>query len=245
MKGLVKGYGKGEKVVFIAGAGGNTRAWYFQRNDLQNFMEVILMELPGHGQDREGQGLDSIEGYRDYVHTALQGLGIDSCHMVGHSMGGAIAMSFALTYSQMLKGLVLITTAAKLKISPDILKGLEVDKEKAVRMIIEYGFSKGAPQQLKEECFKDMMECRTEVIYNDFMACERFDIMDRVKEIRTPTLIICGKEDILTPPAYSEYLHSNIQGSRLIAIEGAGHMVILEKPDEVNRAIKDFVLNRG
>ncbi len=237
-------HGSGEKAVFIHGAGGNARSWYFQKEHLKTSMEVIPIDLPGHGVDADGNGLGTIEAYRDYVYETIRALNIDTCYLVGHSMGGAITMSFALSYPDMLKGIVLITTGAKLRIFPEILEGLKEDKEKAVRNIMDFGFSQKAPAALKENGVKEMMKCKGEVILNDFNACEHFDVMDSVSNIKVPTLIICGKYDLLTPPKFSEYLHRRIKGSLFVMVDDAGHMVTLEKPGEVNKAIADFVRNR-
>ncbi len=233
--------GKGEKIIFIHGAGGNARSWYFQKESLKTSMEVILIDLPGHGQDSQGEGCKTLPGYIEYIHEAIHELGIDKCYMVGHSMGGAITMSFALSFPDMLKGIVLITTGAKLRVFPEILDRLKIDKEAAVKSIMDYAFSKKAPTALKENGVKDMMKCKAEVIYGDFSACEEFDLMDSVDKIKTPSLIICGNDDILTPPKYSEYLHKQIEGSQLVKIEDAGHMATLEKPDQVNKAIREWI----
>jgi len=233
--------GSGEKVIFIHGAGGNARSWFFQKEYLKSLMEVILIDLPGHGEDAEGTGCNTLAGYINYLREAIRELSIDKCYMIGHSMGGAITMSFALSFPELLKGIALITTGAKLKVFPEILTGLQKDKENAVRSIMDYAFSKKTPAALKENGFKDMMKCKAEVIYGDFSACEGFDLMDSVNRIKMPALIICGNDDILTPPRYSEYLHKQIEGSRLLNVENAGHMVTLEKPKEVNKAINEWI----
>ena len=72
-------------------------------------------------------------------------------------------------------------------------------------------------------------------------ACDAFNVMDRLGEIRCPTLAICGTADRLTPPKYSTYLRDNIPGAQLVLVEGAGHMVMLEQPEAVSQAIADFI----
>jgi pimeloyl-ACP methyl ester carboxylesterase len=234
-------YGGGEKVLLLHGAGGNARSWYFQKEYLKAYVEVIPVDMPGHGVNAAGDGLHSIEEYRDHVYEVTRKLGIDKCYVAGHSMGGAVALSLALAHPDLLKGLILITTGAKLRIVPEILKGLNTDKEKAIQTIMDFGFAQTSPANLKEGGVKEMMECKTEVIYGDFNACEHFDATDSVNRIKVPTLIIAGKYDLLAPPKFSEYLHRQIEGSRLVLVEDAGHMVTLEKPKEVNEAIQEFI----
>jgi len=76
---------------------------------------------------------------------------------------------------------------------------------------------------------------------NDMLCCDKFDVMDRVCHINLPTLIVCGTEDDMTLPKYSQYLANQIEGSKLMFIEGGTHLVVLEKPQVINGAIADFV----
>jgi pimeloyl-ACP methyl ester carboxylesterase len=232
--------GSGEPILFVHGAGGSSEYWYYQKKYLKTHMEVLTIDLPGHGRST-GDGCRSIEEFREAIREALRKLGIEKCYMAGHSMGGAITMSFALTYPDLLKGIVLVCTGARLRTLPAILDGLMKDKKATVRTIVNYAFSHKTPEKLKEKGFRDMMQSKAEIIYNDFVACDRFDAMDLLKAIHVPALIVCGEDDLLTPPKYSEYLHEMITNSRLTLIENAGHMVMLETPEKVNNTILTFV----
>lgn len=232
--------GRGERVLFIHGAGGSSNAWYFQKGPLKRSMEVLCIDLPGHGRS-PGSGCDSIGQYRDAVYDLLNERPPDRYLIAGHSMGGAIGMSFALAYPHLVKGLILIGTGAKLSVLPAILEGVQKDKEKTLRFIVEAAFSNKTSQQIKDMAFNEMMLCSAETIFRDFSACNGFSVIDTIASIKVPVLIICGKDDLLTPPKYSEFLHRSLAGSRLSLIEDAGHLVMLEKPDEVNKEIEKFV----
>ena len=65
--------------------------------------------------------------------------------------------------------------------------------------------------------------------------------MDQIGEIQTPTLVICGEDDLMTPVKFSRYLADRIDSANLVLVPGAGHMVMLEKPDVVAEAVKGFV----
>ena len=99
--------------------------------------------------------------------------------------------------------------------------------------------------KLKPELVNDLVE-RSEAngaaaFLNDLRACDRFDIIDRLSEIAIPTLAICGTEDVMTPPKYSQFLADRIAGAEVKFIEGGTHMVFLEQPDAVNSAIAEFL----
>lgn len=234
-------YGAGEPVIFVHGAGGSSNAWYFQKEYLKRFMEVILVDLPGHGAAL-GIPPQTIEEKRDIIRQAIEELKINQCCLVGHSMGGAIAMSFALKYPDLLKGLVLVATGARLRVHPEILDTIMKDKAKAARQIMELAFWERTAPAMVQAAIDEIMKVEAQAIYNDFISCERFDLMGALGGISNRTLIIGGMEDRLAPVHYSEYLNREIRGSKLVLIPNAGHMVPLEKPAEVNQAIKEFVL---
>jgi pimeloyl-ACP methyl ester carboxylesterase len=236
-------YGSGEKIIFIHGAGGSTRSWYFQKEYLKGTAEVILLDLPGHGRSK-GVACESIEECAEAVLGTIRALNLEKCYLAGHSMGGAIAMTLALTHPEVPAGLILVGTGAKLRVFPEILEGLLKDKEGTVRKIVDTAFSLRAPASVKDTAYDQMMECEKEVIYRNFYACDRFNAVGRLGAIEMPVQIICGMEDLLTPPKYSEFLQKEIKGSTLELVEGGGHLVMLEKPDEVNRLIEGFVKSR-
>ncbi len=161
-------------------------------------MEVILIDLPGHGKSA-GNGLQSIEAYRDVIHEILTETGAGNIYVVGHSLGGAIVLSLALACPDLFKGIILIGTGARLKVSPQILEGIIENKEKTVRHTVEMAFSQKTPFALKNQAFDEVIQCPVQVISGDFHACNSFDVMDSLRKITVPTLIICGTEDALTP----------------------------------------------
>lgn len=218
--------------------------WYRQRDSLRSFMRVVLIDLPGHGKS-PGDGCDSVEEYRDAVYEAIKRLNVGGCYVAGHSLGGAIAMSLALLHPEVVKGIILIGTGAKLKVLPQILEGIQKDKENTTNNIITLAFSKYASSALKKDDFDETMKCRAEVIHKDFSACDRFNAMESITSLVMPALIVCGTDDSLTPPKYSHYLNKAITGSRLVLIQDSGHMVMIERPEEVSSAIKEFVDDRG
>jgi pimeloyl-ACP methyl ester carboxylesterase len=224
-------------VLFIHGAGGNPAVWHFQT---LHFRGGVALELPGHPT---GQGLTSVADYARAVEHEIDERGIREPVLVGHSMGGAIAIELAL-HKQELNGLVLVGTGARLRVSPELLAKIKENYEHAAKLIATWSMSTQADPILIERVASDLLRINPEVTYGDFMACDRFDRMDRVGEIGCRTLILCGADDRMTPVKYSNYLHEKISGSELVVIPGAGHGVMLEKPREFNQALERFLGSR-
>ena len=156
-------------------------------------------------------------------------------------MGGAVALSCALSAPGKWGGLTLIGTGARLRITPELLDRVHTHFEDTVELAIEWAFSPNAPAALIEEGKKDLLAFPPDVLRGDYTACDRFDVMAHLHKIDMPVLVVCGDEDRLTPPKYSRYLAENIPGARLEMVSGAGHMVMLEKPAAVARSVAGFL----
>jgi len=199
-----------------------------------------MVDLPGHGE-ASSEGEDSVGAYARHLFHLLRALPGDVFCLFGHSLGGAIVQEFTLLYPQYVEALVLVGTGVRLMVLPEILEGIQVRFEETVRLICVYAFSKKTSGDLIQKGIEAMLNTSKTILYGDFAACNRFDIMDRVENIKAPTLVVCGGDDLLTPPKYAQFLAGKIAGSRLEIIDGAGHMVMIEKPDEFNRRIMEFL----
>jgi pimeloyl-ACP methyl ester carboxylesterase len=238
-KGFVEGR---EFVLFIHGAGGGQYTWSCQKGFFEKHFNPIIIELPGHGGS-EGEGEKEIGRYAEHVYDFLKALNLSKVFLVGHSMGGAIVQTMALRYPEMIKGIILVGTGTRLRVLPMILEGLKTSFEETVRKINVLHYSRKASPDLLENSFRNMMQFRPEILYGDYLACDRFDLMNEVGRIDLPTLILCGEEDELTPVKYSQFLHDQIKGSRLEVISGAGHMVMMESDSTFNEKIREFIFN--
>lgn len=222
-------------MLLVHGAGGNHQHWGYAIRNLKG-ASVYALDLPGHGRSH-GAGRSTIVDYADFIIRFMDVVGLAKAIVAGHSMGGAIAMTIALRYPDRIAGLVLVGTGARLRVLPAILEGILHDFERTVALICEYAYAPSAPQELVLQGQRQMLQVAPRVIHNDFAACNAFDVMERLGEIHCPTLVICGSEDKLTPPKYATFLVERIAGAELALIDGAGHMVMMEKPDDVAAAI--------
>ena len=228
-------------VIFIHGAGGTHLSWPPQLRRLPD-QNIFALDLPGHGKS-DGMGRQSIEAYAEDVVAFMTAVKIRTAVIVGHSMGSAIALTLALKYPKRVRGLALIGGGAKLRVSPSILDGAKNENTflPTVKMITGYSFSSNTPPRLVELAMERMAETRPSVLYNDFLACDAFNIADQIEQIQTPTLILCGTEDKMTPLKYSESLRDKIPNAQLEVIDDAGHMSMLEQPDAVADSLSRFL----
>lgn len=228
-------------VVLIHGAGGSHLHWPSEVRRLPGYRTYAL-DLPGHGKST-GRGLQSVAAYADAVLHWLEAVDLHRVVLVGHSMGGAIVQYLALHAKDQVLGLGLVGTGARLRVHPDILQNTLSEKtyRTAVNTIVQWAFSPQTPPQLVEIASRRMAETRPSVLHGDFVASDAFDIITQVGEIHQPTAVICGADDQLTPLRYSQFLADNIPNAQLEVIPAAGHMVMLEKPQEVAVVLSAFL----
>lgn len=229
----------GPALILIHGAGGSHLHWPAALRRLPG-ATVYAVDLPGHGRS-EGPGRERIEDYAADVLRFMDAVGIARGVLVGHSMGGAIAQMTALLSPERVAGLVLVGTGARLRVAPVLLDGILRDARAAIALITEWAWGPEADPTMVARGRRMMARVNSQVVWGDFTACDRFDIRERVGEITAPTLVITGAEDRMTPPKFGQWLAERIPGARFVLVEGAGHMVMLEKPDQVASAVQEFV----
>ena len=240
-----RGLPEGRKVIlFIHGAGGGEFTWSYQKGFFKKQFDPIIIELPGHGKS-EGEGGQEIGKYAEHVHAFLKAKGLLKVSLVGHSMGGAIVQTLALTHPELIQKIVLVGTGARLRVYPGILNGIKDHFEESIPKIVRFAFSRKASMDLIAKGTSNMMKCRPEVLYSDFLACDRFDLMQEVEKIDLPTLILSGEEDEMTPIKYSQFLHDRIKGSKMEILSDAGHMVMMESPQAFNEKVEEFIFEKG
>ncbi len=227
-------------LVFIHGAGGSSLHWPPQLRRLPD-LDIYALDLPGHGNS-SGVSAANIGEKVVAILEWKSELGLGACVFAGHSMGGAISLTLALEHPAQVAGLILVGSGGRLRVHPEILELTSSDERypQAVELIMNWSFSGAADEGMVALAGRQMLRVPPEVIHADFLACDQFDVLSRVGEVACPVLILCGSEDRLTPPKYSEYLADHIADATLAIIEGAGHMVMLEQPEPVARQITAF-----
>jgi pimeloyl-ACP methyl ester carboxylesterase len=227
--------------VLIHGAGGSQLSWPPQIRRL-NGQRVLAIDLPGHGKS-EGAGRQEISEYALDIIAFMKALKLRGAVIVGHSMGSAIALTLAVHYPKQVLGLGLLGSGAILRVAPAILNLTANARtfSNAVELVINHSFSGQADSRLKEISIKQMSEMRAPVLHGDFLACNAFNILDDLPRIQTRTLILCGEQDEMTPPKFSEALRDSIPGAQLEIVPGTGHMLMLEQPEAVAKSLEQFL----
>jgi pimeloyl-ACP methyl ester carboxylesterase len=232
-----------QSIVFVHGAGGNAFAWQNQRRGLDRGVNTVCIDLPGHGQS-PGPGCGSIAEYSHWLVRFMQSLGLDSIILAGHSLGGGVVLETAIEYPERLEALILIGSGARLRVNCATIQSLESDFTSAAEQMVRKCYGPGSPEKLIQWGLEHVLSERPEVVLGDLRACDTFDRMDDIAQINKPALLVCGSEDAMTPPKYSEYLAEKLQRATLTIVGQAGHMAMVEKPFEVNAAILKFLAAR-
>ncbi|MCE2451274.1 MAG: alpha/beta hydrolase [Nitrospinae bacterium] len=231
----------GSVVVCVHGAGANRDSWIpLMRNLAERGMSSLALELPGHGESDAAQ-ISDIKEYSGIVLEFLHAKNLKSVCLTGHSMGGAVVLASVLKHTELMRGVILIGSGAKLRVKDSILEGVKSDFTKTVHEIIGYAFSPASNPSLIQEGTRGLLRCNADTMRNDFIACDRFDVLSELDSITAPALVVCGEEDLLTPPKYSQFMSEKIPNANLTIVPQAGHMVMLEQPAVVGDLISQFM----
>ena len=240
-------------MLFIHGAASSADFWHAQ---IEAFPDALYLNLPGHGAgarpylgeaNPQSRYIETgLELYADYVESVIAQRKLIDIILVGHSMGAAVALTLALRHPRWLRGLVLTGTGARLEVSSELLELLGTDYTAAVDMIVASSFagstgnSTYAQRVLREGTRRKLLRLPPYVALGDYVACAGFDIRANLGRVRVPALVVVGAEDRMTPPHLSEELYAGLSNSVLHVVEGAGHMLPVEKPGEYNGIVSRF-----
>lgn len=246
-------FGKGIiPVIFIHGFPFNKSSWKPQMDFLKNTHRVIAYDIRGFGKSTIGKEKQSISLFADDLIKFMDGLEIDKAIVCGLSMGGYILLNAVNRYPARFKAIILSDTQC-IADSPEV-------KEKRNQTISQItdgrlkDFAEGFVKNIFCQETLDTKKETVEKIKNSILStlpetitatlralAERWETCSTLPEISVPALIVCGKEDKVTPLAQSEFLLQNIPNAKLHSIDKAGHMSNLEQADEFNKHLKNFI----
>jgi len=247
--------GTGTPIVFIHGFPHNRTLWAPQLAALGRQFHCIAPDLRGFGES-EARGPYSMDQYADDVAHLLDTLGIERAVVGGLSMGGYIAFAFWRRHRDRLRALILADTRS----GADSDEGRQKRRD-MITLARTRGAGAVADAMIEGMVGKSTRRERPELVRSVHAmlasapvegvvgALEammtRSDSTPTLATIDVPTLIVVGDEDVLTPPAEARAMHSAIPGSQLAVIPAAGHVSNLERPEEFNRAVGEFMAQNG
>jgi len=237
--------GEGELILFLHGIGGRRQNWEAQLAFFSREYHAAAWDARGYGESDDYEGpLDFTVFSADLVRV-LDHFGARTAHFVGLSMGGRIARNFALHHADRVRSLVLANTSPGFGVmSGEQLRAFveqrrQLDPEAQAKRLL----GPSAPPQAYETLVASLRAVHRESYLKTVEASTAQDLAATIENIRAPTLVITSTADNLYPVRISEEIARRIPGARLVVIEGAGHLSNLERPQEFNRAIAEFLRN--
>jgi len=231
-------------IVFLHGSGGSSHFWKAQVEGLAERVNTVALDMPGHGRSGD-DGKDTIGDYARAVIEFLDAADTPKPIACGLSMGGAIVQQLLLDFADRFEAGILIGTGASLTVLPAIFEAIEKDYSGFVEMISKFASSEKTDANVSQPFRDDLIKCKPEITYGDFQACNQFNVIERLPEISVPVLVISAEDDKLTPAEYARFLEDGIPNAARKHIHDAGHIAPMEKPQEVNQAMIDFLDHYG
>jgi pimeloyl-ACP methyl ester carboxylesterase len=234
-------------IVLLHGAGFDHNAWALHsRWFAHHGYGVLAPDLPGHGRS-DGAPLPTIADMADWTAALLDAAGVATAKLVGHSMGSLIALETGARYPARVSALSLIGTAATMTVGPDLLKAAEANDHAAIDMVsiwglgyqAELGGSLAPGLWMHSGAQRVLERCRPGVLFSDLSACNAYqNALTAAAQIAVPVTLILGERDMMTPARAGKALAAALPNSRTVVLDGAGHIMMSERPDELLAALQ-------
>lgn len=251
----------GIPLLLIAGLGFGAWSWFCQIPVFSHTFTTLAFDNRGVGQSDQPDFPYTIPMMAEDAAALLRGLGIERAHVLGHSMGGYIAQELALQHPELVVGLVLVSTSFGGKnavlMSPETAtqmraeleaEGAEAVLRKGLSLRLSDSFIAERPDIVDQFLALRRMHLPTRIAWeHQFAACLGFEAESRLAALQAPTLILTGDDDPIVPAENSRLLAERIPNARLVLFPGARHLVFIERAEEFNRTVIEFLnaLNRN
>jgi pimeloyl-ACP methyl ester carboxylesterase len=246
--------GSGEPLVLIEGLGYANWMWVKQRS-LSKYVKLIIYDNRGVGYSSKPDRPYTMDNFADDLEDLLNYLSIDKAFLWGVSMGGMIAMYFTYKNPDRVRGLILGETNFGIKSVPPSKEALEIlmqppksglDKREMLIERMRVAFSREYFNKHRDEIeylvnLRIRFEEDPKAYNNQLAAVLSFDFKDKLPSIRVPTLIVTGDEDYVVNPQNSYIMNQSIPNSKLIILRGAGHLAIIERAEDYNKVVLNFI----
>jgi len=234
------GSGPGVPVLFVHGNGANHNQWRYQLAHLRPTRRAVAFDLHGMGESEIAKNGDySIEAMSDDVQAVADALHLKRFVIAGHSYGGAVVASYIAKHPERVAGVVFADAAGNVKISDEaassFINALRADKSRVVRQWYA-PILVNASDAVKDEVFTSVANTPVDAFANALMGMRSFDAVRAVESYRGPRLAIVAAANE-NPTS----LHKQVPSLRAVKIEGVSHWLMLDKPEEFNRILDEFL----
>jgi 3-oxoadipate enol-lactonase len=242
-------HGAGDPVVFIHGLGSSTRDWEYQIDEFSQDFQVVVFDVRGHGKSTKHPGPYSIPTFARDTSEVIKKLDIGPTHVVGISMGGMIGLQLAVDYPNLVRSLVVVNSGAELTIKNmkdrlQVWQRLLIPRLLGMRKMGEVLSDRLFPKEAQSDLRKIFIERWAEndpKAYNEaFKALVGWSVLDRVKEIECPVLVIAADEDYTPVETKATYVEKLKQGE-LVVIKDSRHASPVDQPGEFNRVLREYL----
>ena len=230
-----------KSLVFIHSSGADHAIWENQFHFFEQRFNIFAPDLPGHGRSG-GRGERDVFHYGDWIRKFIASLSIDRPVLIGLSLGAAICLTLAISESGLLSAIIPVGGGITMPVNPLILEGIQNNTEATKDLIWKFSVYKGNRERLAYFQERSLGAAAPGTVFGDFTACNHLNLANDIAKISLPILLVCGREDKMTPPFNCFMMKEKIPGAEVALVENAGHMVMLENPGAFNTALIDFLL---
>ncbi len=246
---FIRDEGEGFPLVLVHGFLGSSVMWKPQIDFFKDNFRVITPDLPGYGKSNKAKSHNSIKSISNLLLDCLREKKIDKFHLLGHSMGGMIVQDMAKKSGEKISKLVCYSTGPRGEM-PGRFETVEQSRENlkkkgletTAKNIAKTWFIKGEEAKYFDICIDSGKQTSMETADNSLVAIKNWNGVDALKNIKNETLIVWGDQDKSYNLEQIQTLENNIENSKLIIFKNCAHNVHLEKIDQFNQTIKDFLI---
>lgn len=241
----------GDSTVLLLGSLGSDRSmWSEQVRALAQSFRVLAVDLRGHGGSEVVNGPSTVEELALDIVSVIDSLEIDRVHMVGLSLGGAVALEMGIRYPERLDSLALICTSAKFGESQAWLdraalvrkEGMEAVANSVASRWVSQGKAEASPE-LMARLERMVLATPAEGYASACEALASYDVRDELGSIKTPVLGVAGADDPATPPASVQEILDGIGHGRLVVLDPAAHVPTFEQSEQLSEILQNHVLD--
>jgi 3-oxoadipate enol-lactonase len=246
--------GSGPWVTMSHSLASNSSMWDEQAALLAKQFRVLRFDTRGHGDSEAPPAPYTLDDMAEDLHALFAHLGIRETHWIGLSMGGMIGETYALKYPGVFRSMILADTTSRRPPNAEQMWGdrVRMAREQGMAALVDGTLARWFTdpyRQAQPAVMARIADGIRSTPVEGFAGCcdaiAKIDVLDRLKEIDCPALVIVGDQDHGTPPDMARQIHANLRGSELLIIPSAAHLSNIEQPAVFNRAMLEFLAKHG